>query len=276
MVPLDAVRIRQALVNLIGNAIKFTPNGGRVRIYAAPSGSIEGVRIEIEDTGPGIPAEEHERIFVEFHQAPVAHGGGRPEGAGLGLTLAKRFVEMHGGRLWVESEVGQGSRFILTLPWGSQQAPPDNGSVQLAHEVGDRLHQGDGRRILLVEDNPVSRRQVAFLLTAHGYDVCAVEGASEALAEAVERPPVLILMDMRLPGMDGLTATRYLKAHPGTRHIPVIALTANAMQEDVVNATEAGCCGFVAKPFEQSAFLEEIRKALATMQAKTSEAPISL
>jgi signal transduction histidine kinase len=116
LVPMDAGRVRQALVNLVGNALKFTPEGGRVWVRAALSSRNEGLRIEVQDTGPGIPAEEHERIFVEFQQAPVTSTAGRPEGAGLGLALARRFVEMHGGRLWVESEVGRGSTFILTLP----------------------------------------------------------------------------------------------------------------------------------------------------------------
>jgi signal transduction histidine kinase len=125
LVPMDAVRVRQALVNLVGNAIKFTPEGGRVWVRAGVSGRNGGLRIEVQDTGPGIPAEEHERIFVEFQQAPVARTAGRPEGAGLGLTLARRFVEMHGGRLWVESEVGLGSTFILTLPMdGGAGVPP--------------------------------------------------------------------------------------------------------------------------------------------------------
>jgi signal transduction histidine kinase len=116
LVPMDAVRVRQALLNLVGNALKFTPEGGRVWVRVFLSHPDGGLRIEVEDTGPGIPAKEYERIFVEFQQAPVTQAAGRPEGAGLGLTLARRFVEMHGGRLWVESEVGRGSTFIVTLP----------------------------------------------------------------------------------------------------------------------------------------------------------------
>jgi signal transduction histidine kinase len=125
LVPMDGVRVRQALLNLVGNALKFTPEGGRVWVRGFRSPPDGGLRIEVEDTGPGIPAEEHERIFVEFQQAPVAQGTGRPEGAGLGLTLARCFVELHGGRLWVESEVGQGSTFIVTLPVGTAARASD-------------------------------------------------------------------------------------------------------------------------------------------------------
>ena len=124
LVPMDGVRMRQALVNLVGNALKFTPEGGRVWVRSFLSHQDGGLRIEVEDTGPGIPAEEHERIFVEFQQARVTKGAGRPEGAGLGLTLARRFVEMHGGRLWVESEVGRGSTFIITLPVDARPGMP--------------------------------------------------------------------------------------------------------------------------------------------------------
>ena len=112
--PMDAARIKQVLLNLVGNAVKFTPEGGRVQVRAiAEDGS---VRVEVCDTGPGIPAEDHERIFLEFQQAQTARSAGKPEGTGLGLALAKKFVEMHGGRIWVESEVGRGSTFAFTLP----------------------------------------------------------------------------------------------------------------------------------------------------------------
>ena len=268
LVPMDAVRVRQALLNLVGNALKFTPEGGHVWVRGFLSHPDGGLRIEVEDTGPGIPAEEHERIFVEFQQAPVVHAAGRPEGAGLGLTLARRFVEMHGGRLWVESEVGRGSTFIVTLPVDAGPGTPavDAGAGPAGSAVGAsaRERPGRGQRILLVEDDPINRRQVAFLLRASGYDVCAVGSAPDAFTAAAERRPALILMDIQLPGMDGLTATRHLKAHPATCEIPVVVLTANAMNEDAVKAREAGCDGNVTKPFEQARLLEEVRRAIAS------------
>jgi signal transduction histidine kinase len=113
-VPIDAARIKQVLLNLVGNAIKFTPEAGKVWVRAdAESGA---VRVEVGDTGPGISAEDQERIFLEFEQIKMDRGWDKPEGTGLGLALAKRFVEMHGGKIWVESELGKGSRFIFTLP----------------------------------------------------------------------------------------------------------------------------------------------------------------
>jgi signal transduction histidine kinase len=142
--PMDAARVKQILLNLAGNAIKFTPDGGHVTVMARlvkwstgqvvdssqpvdkltprPVGSDgDWVEVAVSDTGPGIPPEEHERIFLEFQQVQTSRLAGKPEGTGLGLALAKRFVEMHGGKLWVESEVGKGSRFFFTLP---TTAPP--------------------------------------------------------------------------------------------------------------------------------------------------------
>jgi two-component system, NtrC family, sensor kinase len=117
-VPMDAARIKQALLNLVGNAIKFTPDGGHVWVRSRTENG--ELQVEVKDTGPGIPAEEHERIFLEFQQAHLTTEAGRPEGTGLGLALAKRFVEMHGGRIWVRSEVGRGSTFTFSLPLTSQ------------------------------------------------------------------------------------------------------------------------------------------------------------
>jgi signal transduction histidine kinase len=111
---MDAGRVKQVLINLVGNAIKFTPEGGRVWVRAASEDGT--VRVEVGDSGPGIRSEDHERIFLEFQQAQTTRDASKPEGTGLGLTLARRFVEMHGGKLWVESEAGKGSRFYFTLP----------------------------------------------------------------------------------------------------------------------------------------------------------------
>ena len=107
---MDGARIKQVLLNLVGNAVKFTPEGGRVWVRADSEDG--AVRVEVGDTGPGIAAEDHERIFLEFQQA--GSDAGKPQGTGLGLALAKKFVEMHGGKIWVESEVGKGSRFFFT------------------------------------------------------------------------------------------------------------------------------------------------------------------
>jgi signal transduction histidine kinase len=112
--PMDVARIRQVLLNLLGNAIKFTPDGGAVWLRADRENG--QARVEVGDTGPGIPREDRQRIFLEFERLATKGNGNKPEGTGLGLALSKKFVELHGGKLWVESEVGKGSRFIFTLP----------------------------------------------------------------------------------------------------------------------------------------------------------------
>jgi signal transduction histidine kinase/ActR/RegA family two-component response regulator len=271
LVPMDAMRVRQTLVNLVGNALKFTPEGGRVGVRGFRSEPDGGLRIEVEDTGPGIPMEDQERIFGEFQQATVAQTTARPEGAGLGLTLARRFVEMHGGRIWVESEVGQGSRFILTLPAATGSVvptgaePSPNGTAPAA--PGREKRSDRSERILVVEDDLINRRQIAFLLQANGYEVRAVGSALDALAFAEEWRPALIVMDIQLPGTDGLAATRRLKAKSATREIPILALTANAMDDDAVKAKDAGCDGYLTKPCEQTRLLEEVRRAIASRPA---------
>jgi two-component system, NtrC family, sensor kinase len=263
LIPMDAARITQTLLNLVGNALKFTPEGGRVWVRSRTEG--DGLRVEVQDTGPGIPATEHGRIFLEFQQVQITKDVGRPEGAGLGLALAKRFVEMHGGRIWVESEVGKGSTFIFTLPGttdGSGTPASDAESVEdLVAGVrpnGAATH----KRILLVEDNAINRRHVRFLLRSCGYEISEVRNVTEALAALAERHPDLILMDIQLPGIDGLTATRLLKANPATRSIPIVAVTAHAMKGDEVKAFEAGCSGYVTKPIEKARLLDTMVKAL--------------
>ncbi len=129
--PMDEARVKQILLNLVSNAIKFTPDGGRVWVRTGTEN--ETVRVEVGDTGPGIPPEDHEKIFLEFQQVQTSRMAGKPEGTGLGLALAKRFVEMHGGKLWVESEVGKGSRFFFTLSM-------DRLSPKTLTTVPDRYH----------------------------------------------------------------------------------------------------------------------------------------
>jgi signal transduction histidine kinase/ActR/RegA family two-component response regulator len=263
-VPMDPARIKQALVNLVGNALKFTPQGGRVWMRSRPEG--DSLRVEVQDTGPGIPATEHERIFQEFQQAQLTTAAGRPEGAGLGLALAKRFVEMHGGRIWVESKVGQGSRFIFTLPGamagGKEALSLVEPVVTCATERVPRA-SAISQRVLLVEDNRINRRHVRFLLRSCGYEVTEVPNVPDALTALAAQTPDLILMDIQLPGIDGLTATRLLKANPATCAIPVIAVTAHAMKGDEVKAFEAGCSGYVTKPIDKATLLEAMAKALA-------------
>ncbi|MGI8847417.1 MAG: hybrid sensor histidine kinase/response regulator [Candidatus Dormibacteria bacterium] len=235
----DKSKYKQILYNLLSNAIKFTTQGGRVWVKGWTA---EGMlRIEVGDTGLGIPREHHERIFNEFYQLDSAPHR-QVEGTGLGLSLTRRLVELHGGRIGVESELGKGSVFTFAIPLLGIDSQNGN------------LHN----RILLVEDNPASRQLARMVLSGSGFDVDLASDGSEGLKLARATVYDLVLMDIELPGMDGLTVTRMLKSDPKTAAVPIVAMTANAMKGDEQEALAAGCSGYITKPIEVANFVQRI------------------
>ncbi len=242
----DKSKFKQVLYNLLSNAIKFTAQGGRVWVAAWREAG-DTLCVEVGDTGVGIPREHHERIFNEFYQVDNA-ATRQVEGTGLGLSLTRRIVDLHGGTLQLESEPGKGSAFTFRLPL-----------------VG--LVRADGHhhnRVLLVEDNRSNRELAAMVLTGNGFDVdVAVDGA-EGLHKARSSLYDLVLMDVELPGIDGLTVTRMLKADPKTSSLTVVALTANAMKGNEQEALAAGCSGYISKPIEVANFMQKIASYLET------------
>ena len=235
----DKSKFKQILYNLLSNGIKFTAQGGRVWVAAKSENG--WLVVDVGDTGVGIPAEHHQRIFDEFYQLDTATTR-QVEGTGLGLSLTRRLVELHGGGIRVESEVARGSVFTFQLPLLGLE--PQNG----------RVHN----RILLVEDNPSSRQLAKMVLTGSGFDVDIAADGTEGLRKARSTNYDLVLMDVELPGMDGLTVTRMLKSDPKTVGVPVIALTANAMKGDEQEALAAGCSGYITKPIEVASFVQRI------------------
>lgn len=243
----DAKKLRQVLINLLGNAIKFTTHGGvDLRVDAEP-GARGRIRFEVADTGCGIAAEDRERIFEAFFQAAESGIGG--EGTGLGLTISREYTQLMGGRLTLESEPGKGStfHFALTLKPVTENdlhRPKTGGRV-----VG--LAPGQPRyRILLVEDRPDNRELMAQLLKSVGFDVRTAEDGEQALNVFHTWHPHLIWMDMRMPVMDGYEATRRIKASPQGHNTVVLALTASAFEEDRAAVLASGCDGFLRKPIE--------------------------
>ena len=254
----DARRTKQVLMNLLSNAVKFTESGGRVGVTAAEAG--EMLAVTVWDTGIGIPADMRDAIFMPFEQLDsyVAHD---QIGTGLGLALSRSFVQMQGGTLVLESVPASGSRFTFTLPI--------HGISSVAKE--DDTEDGDPRteplraRVLVVEDNEVNRLLVTDHLEVHGIRTAVATDGDEALQMARDLRPDLILMDVQLPNKDGLTVTRELKSDPATRHIPIIAVTALAMQGDEERCMEAGCDGYLSKPFDPDDMLAIVEESLSAV-----------
>lgn len=246
----DPSRLRQILLNLIGNAIKFTDKGQiTVAVDAAPPVS-EGRRkhsFSVTDTGIGISPDVRQRLFQSFTQGDTSISR-RYGGSGLGLAICRRLVEVQGGEIGVESEPGQGSRFFFHLSYGpaektgTREIPPAKISGALPRLA-----------ILLAEDNGVNRKVAAALLQKWGHLVTAVADGREAV-EAVEAAQFdVVLMDVQMPGMDGLEATRRIRALSGPAgHLPIIALTANAMPVDQQRCLDAGMDDYVSKPIEHT------------------------
>ena len=239
----DKSKVKQVMYNLLSNAIKFTPVGGSIWVKAHASNG--DLVVSVGDTGIGIPDEHQERIFGEFYQ--VDNPSTRNlQGTGLGLSLTRRIVQLHGGALWVESEPGKGSTFSFRLPIDGMDAHEDNGHA----------------RILLVEDNRANRELTQMVLNGNGYDVDIAVDGNEGLQKARTNLYDLVLMDVQLPGMDGLTVTRMLKSDPKTADLPIVALSANAMKGDEQEALAAGCSGYITKPIEVANFVQLISNYL--------------
>jgi signal transduction histidine kinase/ActR/RegA family two-component response regulator len=274
----DSLRVRQILLNLAGNAVKFTATGEvRIRVASKPG----GLEFEVVDTGIGIAEDACKRLFSDFAQADVTtarHYGG----TGLGLAISKRLALGMGGRIGVDSTPGKGSRFWfdlplipapeaaaaepLAVPAGAPAepvaAPPVVGAA--VADPGPDFVPAQTLRLLLVEDNKVNQKVALALLGRLGYQVDLAENGLQGVEAAARQRYALILMDMQMPVMDGLTATRRIRELGGAnRDVPIVALTANAMQSDQDACHEAGMNDFLAKPFDRAGLMACIERWLA-------------
>lgn len=244
----DVVRLKQVLTNLVSNAVKFTSEGlvSLTAEAAAPANGRSVLRFTVQDTGIGFDEETRARLFNRFEQADGAITR-RFGGSGLGLAICRQLTELMGGSLDCESEPGGGSAFILTLPVDTVQPP-----ALSAPEARAGLSAGRRLRILSADDHPVNRRVVELMLESAGVDLVSVADGIEAVAAYRKGGFDLVLMDMQMPGMDGLTATREIRLHEaalGAPRTPVVMLTANALAEHVEAARAAGADRHLAKPF---------------------------
>jgi len=256
----DEKRLRQVLINLLGNAVKFT-DGGHVTLAlrageepAAP-GHVR-LRFEVSDSGIGIPPEELQRLFRPFEQAGEAHH--RAAGTGLGLAISRQLVGLMSGDIRVRSQPEGGSLF-----WFEIDAAPA-AEARPARAVGHTTpgYEGPRRRVLVADDVPVNRKMLCELLRQLGFEAHEAADGLQALGQVQLVAPDLVLMDVRMPVMDGLEATTELRQQPATAQLPVIMVSANAAPEDQLRSLAAGANGFLAKPVDRGRLLELLTEHL--------------
>jgi len=259
----DPGRLRQILVNLIGNAIKFTERGSvsiGVQFEAAPERGVI-LHFTIEDTGVGIPPDRQELIFEPFRQGDGSTSR-RYGGTGLGLAICTRLVRLMGGRIWVESESGMGSAFHFTALL--QTCGADHGIANLAQAVTEEMERPPERKIaiLLAEDNPVNQKVAMRLLQSRGHSVTVAGNGREAVAIAADRPFDIILMDVQMPEMDGIEATHRIREAQGISgvYVPIVAMTACTMAGDREKCLQAGMDGYVTKPINRAELIRTVEK----------------
>ena len=261
----DLGRLRQVVINLVGNAIKFTNDGEVVVRVRAETQTSEAVTLHfaVADTGIGISADKLGTIFVPFQQADGSMAR-RYGGTGLGLTISARLVEMMGGSIGVESTVGQGSTFYFTIGMGVQSVPPAQPSRE-AIDLRGVAPPLRPLRILLAEDNLINQKVSMGTLTKEGHQVFVANNGQEAVAALESQAFDLVLMDVQMPEMDGLEATAAIRQGEKAtgRRIPIIALTAHAMKGDRERFLTAGMDGYVAKPLRQAELWKVIAQCLS-------------
>ncbi|MBC7603609.1 MAG: response regulator [Ramlibacter sp.] len=268
----DRTRVMQVLINLLFNAIKYNRTNGTVSIDVVPSRT--AVRITVRDSGVGLTAAQMSQLFQPFNR--LGKEATAEEGTGIGLVVTKRLVELMGGSIGVTSEVGHGSVFWIELrgagaPQQMNLAPVDAAAMRrVADEDAPR------RTVLYIEDNPANLELVSQLIERRSDLVMLSAGdAKVGIEYARAGLPEVILMDINLPGMSGLAAMKILRADPATAHIPIIALSANAIPRDIEIALEAGFLNYITKPIVVRRFMDALDAALAyAAKAKADQAPL--
>jgi CheY-like chemotaxis protein len=261
----DRTRLKQVLINLLSNAVKYNQAGGTVVVDCVGSTAVR-IRLNVRDTGAGLPPEKLAQLFQPFNR--LGQERGAEQGTGIGLVMSKRLVELMGGVLGVESTVGAGSVFWWEL------AVAESPKLDLKTTQADPVARAEAqpgaplRTLLYVEDNPanlklveqlIARRPTLRLLTA-------VDG-NQGIQLARAHQPDVILMDINLPGISGIEAMKILREDPATAHIPIVALSANAMPRDIEKGLEAGFFSYLTKPIKVNEFMEALDAALNAGEA---------
>jgi signal transduction histidine kinase/CheY-like chemotaxis protein len=259
----DPLRVRQIVANLLSNAIKFTDHGSvSVKLDASPAvGERVNLVVQVSDTGPGIPADKLASIFEKFTQADGSitrkYGG-----TGLGLAITRSLVEMQDGDIRVDSTVGCGSTFCVTLPLEIAAAGAGAARVDNADRI-EAPHAPASARLLLVEDNLVNQKVVLAILRKKGYRIDVANDGREALDKLQATDYDLVLMDVQMPVLDGLEATRLIRREARWDNLPIIAMTAHAMNGDRERCLQAGMTGYISKPVQPAHLAATIERQLS-------------
>ena len=263
----DPLRLRQILSNLLSNAVKFTDAGAvevRLEIEHSSGAGKQNLIIRVTDTGAGIAPEKLSTIFDEFTQADGSISR-KYGGTGLGLTITRKLVEMHGGRISVDSQLGKGSTFRVSIPC----TPLDQGPFPTPK--ADTVSRSDSspetptqpkETILVVEDNPVNQKVISAMLRRHGYRVEIANNGGEVLAALERDPASLVLMDVQMPIVDGLEATRLIRSDSRWKDLPIVAMTAHAMESDRDLCLDQGMDGYLSKPVSRLQLIAVVEKHL--------------
>jgi CheY-like chemotaxis protein len=264
--------LKQVLINLLSNAIKYNREQGTVEVKCTASTPVR-IRISIKDSGVGLSPEQLAQLFQPFNRLGQEAGG--EEGTGIGLVVAKRLVELMGGTIGVESTVGVGSVFWFELisvaePHLSMEEGEVSALVQPLVRRGAKLHT-----LLYVEDNPANMKLVEKIVSRYpDIRLLTAESGNSGIEIARASQPDVILMDINLPGITGFEALKILRADPATAHIPVVALSANAMPRDIENGLAAGFFQYLTKPIKVNEFLNILDEALVFAEKKSQSVQI--
>jgi PAS domain S-box-containing protein len=276
----DAERLQQVLLNLIGNSVKFTARGKiEVRVRAERGGEGEkGLRFEVTDTGCGVPADKTSMIFEAFQQAEGSMNRTH-EGTGLGLSIAKTIVQMMAGRMWLEERPEPGAKFVFTafFPQATREAVVDETAAATSAKAVQKVEPGT--RVLVAEDNPENVILVRAYLGSLPLSLHFAANGVEAVEKRQQNSYDVVLMDIQMPVMDGYAATREIRAWEQARHlprVPIVALTAHALNGASAESLGAGCDGHLTKPVERNELIEAIVKfARRPVAAKAAADPIA-
>jgi DNA-binding response OmpR family regulator len=249
------------LMNLVGNAIKFTPDSGHIEFEARQANG--QIRIEVRDTGPGIPSGEQERIFQAFYR--LRQSGDSTEGTGLGLAITQRLAELHGSKLGLDSQAGQGSCFYFSLPAGVP-------TRQLrASEAKVKVSPGEATKVLVIEDDRDSAQVIQSYLTSSGYESLSCEEPQNAVKMVAEFRPDVITLDLLMKPSNGWEILLQLKRDPRTANIPVIVVS---IVDQPAIATTLGADEYLVKPIDKTSLLAAVRRCLASNRGAPSQRPI--